>query len=72
MDYITPKDAALYIGVSDQTIYNWIAAGIFQGVIKQGIIKPRYHIPKVEVERVRVEGNYGELAGNKYGLVASA
>lgn len=34
-ELMTPKQAAAHIGVSDQTIYNWIAAEIFQGVKKR-------------------------------------
>jgi excisionase family DNA binding protein len=49
----TPKQAAEYIGVSDQSIYRWIARGIFAGVIERGIVKKRYLIPASEVERVK-------------------
>jgi excisionase family DNA binding protein len=49
----TPKDAAAYIGVSDQTIYRWIDRDVFTGVIVRGIVKKRYLIPASEVERVK-------------------
>jgi excisionase family DNA binding protein len=54
----TPKQAADYIGVSDQSIYRWIARGIFTGVVERGIIKKRYLIPASEVERIKKLGNY--------------
>jgi excisionase family DNA binding protein len=66
---LTPKEAAERIGVSDQTIYNWIAARIFHNVIKRGIFKKRYLIPISEVERIRQMGNE---SGNSYTHYASA
>ena len=71
-EMMTPKQAAVYIGVSDQTIYNWIAAEIFKGVIARGLLKKRYHIPKPEVERSKREGNYDLIVGNSNGLAVSA
>ena len=53
---MTPKQAAAYLGVSDQTIYNWIAAGILRDVIARGVFKKRYQIPISEVERVKALG----------------
>ncbi len=71
---MTPKQAATYIGVSDQTIYNWLAADIIKGVMKKGLRlkKPRYLIPLSEVERVKLEGNYGLVEDKKNGLAARA
>ncbi|KPV53558.1 hypothetical protein SE17_08955 [Kouleothrix aurantiaca] len=71
-EMLTPKEAAAAIGVSDQTIYNWIAAGIFRGVVARGIVKPRYLISASEVERVKREGNYGPITGNKIAHYATA
>ena len=71
-EMLTPKEAAAAIGVSDQTIYNWIAAGIFRGVVARGIVKPRYLISASEVERIKREGNYGPITGNKVAPYASA
>ena len=56
---MTPKQAAATLNVSDQTIYNWSAAGIFQDVTSRGVFKKRYTIPASEVERVRALGSYG-------------
>jgi excisionase family DNA binding protein len=56
------------IGVSDQTIYNWIADGTMQGYRMRGMKRKRYTIPMGEVERLRrayeeiVEGNSNGLA----------
>ena len=70
--FMTPKEAALRIGVSDQTIYNWIAAGHFQGVLERGLMKKRYLIPASEVERIRVQENYGEIRGKNNDLAVAA
>ena len=66
---MTPKQAAAYLGVSDQTIYNWIAAGILRDVIARGVFKKRYQIPISEVERVKA---LGDSAGNSSGLTVAA
>jgi hypothetical protein len=71
-EMLTPKQAAERIGVSDQTIYNWIAVDIFRGVIARGIIKPRYLIPASEVERIKTLGNYGTNTGNSNAHYAHA
>lgn len=70
---MTPKQAAAAIDVSDQSIYNWIAAGVFRGVIERGVFKKRYLIPIAEVERIKKLGNYdGESTGNSNAHYASA
>jgi excisionase family DNA binding protein len=71
-DRLTPKQAAERIGVSDQTIYNWIAAGIFRGVVERGLMKKRYLIPAAEVERIKALGNYGTITGNSNAHYATA
>jgi excisionase family DNA binding protein len=70
---MTPKQAAAAIDVSDQTIYNWIAAGVFQGVLERGVFKKRYRIPISEVERVKKLGNYDRpITGNSNAHYANA
>jgi len=65
---LTPREAAERIGVSDQTIYNWIADGTVQRYRMKGMKRKRYIIPMGEVERLRrayeeiVEGNSSGLA----------
>jgi hypothetical protein len=72
-EMLTPKAAAEHIGVSDQTIYNWIAASIFRGVVERGLMKKRYLIPLSEVERIKKLGNYdGVIPGNSYAHHVSA
>jgi excisionase family DNA binding protein len=72
-EMMTPKQAAAHIGVSDQTIYNWIESGVFKNVVARGITeKKRYLIPASEVERVKREGNYGLIVGNNNGLAVPA
>ena len=70
---MTPKQAAAAIEVSDQTIYNWIAQGIFRGVIERGVFKKRYRIPLSEVERIRQLGKHdGPITGNSNAHYATA
>ena len=69
---LTPKQAAESIGVSDQSIYNWLADGTIRRFRTQGVKqKKRYLIPETEVERLRLEYN-GLSEGNNFGLVVSA
>lgn len=67
---LTPKQAAATLGVSDQAIYNWIKAGIFQRVEERGVFKKRYRIPSSEVERVKGLGNTTKR--KSYDLAATA
>ncbi len=53
-DYVTTTEALEMLGVSDQTVRNWVKAGRFAGVIQTRFGK-RYLIPVAEVERVRAE-----------------
>jgi hypothetical protein len=72
-EMLTPRAAAERIGVSDQTIYNWIAGDVFRGVITRGIGKiPRYLIPLSEVDRIKTLGNYGTIAENSNAHYAHA
>jgi excisionase family DNA binding protein len=65
-----PQEAATHIGVSDQTIYNWIAAGIVKRFRAIGMLRKRYLIPESEVERLRREYQ-GEInQGNKFAPAA--
>ena len=69
---LTPKQAAESIGVSDQSIYNWLADGTIRRFRTRGVKqKKRYLIPETEVERLRLEYN-GLSEGNNFGLVVSA
>lgn len=59
----TPLEAADYIGVSDQSVYNWIAEGVVRQIRRDGFKRPRYFIPHTEVERLRQEyGAKNDLA----------
>lgn len=51
---ITPKEMAERLGVSDQTVYRWIASAFIRYEEKpQGLFRKRYSIPESEVERIR-------------------
>jgi excisionase family DNA binding protein len=50
---LTPREAAEYIGVSDQPIYNWIADGTMLRYRMKGMKRERHTIPMGEVERLR-------------------
>jgi excisionase family DNA binding protein len=67
----TPKEAAKQLGVSDQTIYNWIARGIIRAD-SRGILRKFHRVPASEVERMRKIGAGEIKAGNdKPRLVAA-
>ena len=67
----TPKQVAEALGVSDQTIYRWIAAGILQATAR-GLVKKRYLISACEFERVRREGNDDDPEGKVMPALRSA
>ena len=68
---LTPREAAERIGVSDQTIYNWIADGTVQRYRMREMKRKRYTIPIGEVERLR--NVYEEIVeGNSNGLAVAA
>jgi excisionase family DNA binding protein len=52
----TPKQAAAELGVSDQSIYRWIAAGLISATARGLTKKRRYLIAASEVERAEREG----------------
>ena len=54
----TPKQAAAELGVSDQSIYRWIAAGLITATARGLTKKRRYLIAASEVERAEREGNF--------------
>jgi excisionase family DNA binding protein len=67
----TPKQVAEALGVSDQTIYRWIAAGVLRAT-PRGLVKKRYLISASELDRARREGNYGDFEGKATPALVSA
>lgn len=50
---LNATEAAEELGVSDQTVLNWLGRGAFPGAIRLG---KTHRIPRVAVDRIKREG----------------
>ncbi|MFC1964819.1 helix-turn-helix domain-containing protein [Chloroflexota bacterium] len=62
-NWVTIKDAAKWLGVTEQTIRNWIAQGVFPAYQ----INPRGRI-LIKAEEVKDTIEAGKLKPKRYGL----